>query len=156
VANWIILRTDTRKEAFVARQIAQMGYQAWVPIQIIASRPSAARRVTAKAHLTSIKELPILPRRVFARIVDYLDRETQSEIQSIRYFDAFERDAEQRFALVPDDQIAAFRAVIEAENTASLALSQRASRKQKAKWKSLHGALVEMIEGAKAQLEQAA
>ena len=54
------------------------------------------------------------------------------------------------------NEIKAFRAEIDRENTASLALAQRASRKQKAKWKSLHDALIEMIQGAKEQLEQAA
>ena len=154
--NWVIIRTDHAKEAFVARQIALMGYQAWVPAQIIASRPSVARRLTAKAHIAKVKELPILPRRFFARIVDVMDGETQLEIQSIRHFEAFERDAEQRFARVSDAEIAAFKSAIDAENTAALALSQRASRKQKAKWKSLHDALCEMIEGAKQTMEQAA
>jgi hypothetical protein len=153
---WLIIRTDHAKEAFVARQIANMGYRVWVPAQIIVSRPSAARRVTAKAHLAKVKELPILPRRLFACIVDWQDGETQLEIQSIRHFEAFERNAEQRFALVPDAEIASFKAAIDAENTAALALSQRASRKQKAKWKSLHDALCEMIEGARQTMERAA
>lgn len=156
MADWLIIRTDHAKEAFVARQIANMGYQAWVPAQVIVCRPTVARRVTAKAQLAKVKELPILPRRLFARIVDIADGETQLEIQNIRHFEAFERNAEQRYARISDAEIAAFRAAINAENTAALALSQRASRKQKAKWKSLHDALVEMIDGAKAHLEQAA
>ena len=153
---WLILRTDHAKEHYVARQVQNLGYQAWVPAQIIVSRPSIARRVSSKAHMRNIKELPILPRRIFACIVDWQDRETQSEIACLRHCDGFERDSEQRLALIPDAQIAAFRAAIDAENTASLALAQKASRKQKAKWKSLHDALVELIQGAKETMEQAA
>jgi hypothetical protein len=57
---------------------------------------------------------------------------------------------------VPSAEIARFKAAIDAENTAALALAQKASRKQKAKWRSLHDALVDLIEQAKGQLEQAA
>jgi hypothetical protein len=57
---------------------------------------------------------------------------------------------------VPPEQIAAFRAEIDRENTATLALATRQNRKQKAKWKSLHDALVDMIQTAKGQMEQAA
>jgi hypothetical protein len=61
-----------------------------------------------------------------------------------------------RPVVIPDSQISAFRAVIDAENRAALALSQSASRKQKAKWRDLREALLEMVDQAKAQLEQAA
>ena len=154
--TWLILRTDHAKEAYVARQVANMGYRVWVPSQIIVCRPTIARRVTAKASLAKVKELPILPRRFFARIVDCHDREVQSELTNLRHCDGFERDSEQRLALIPDAEIAAFRAAIDAENTASLALAQKASRRQKAKWKSLHDALVELIQSAKETMEQAA
>ena len=153
---WLILRTDHAKEHYVARQVANMGYQVWVPSQIIVCRPTVARRVSTKAHLRKIKELPILPRRFFACIVDYHDRETQSELISLRHCAGFERDSEQRLAVIPDAEITAFRAAIDAENTAALALAQKASRRQKAKWKSLHDALMELIQGAKEQLDAAA
>lgn len=153
---WLILRTDHAKEAYVARQVASYGYQVWVPSQIIVCRPTVARKVTAKASLAKIKELPILPRRFFAQIVDYHDHETQSELTNLRHCDGFERDSEQRLALIPDSEIAAFRAAIDAENTAALALAQKASRRQKARWKALHDALLELVQGAKEQMEQAA
>ena len=153
--SWLILKTSHAKETFVARQVASYGYRIWMPAQIIVCRSAVSRRVTAKAS-PSIKELPILPRRFFAAIPDYRDGETQLEIQSIRHFDGFERDMEQRFALIPDAEIAAFKAAIDAENTASLALHQKASRKQKARWRALHEALVELIDSAKQTMEQAA
>jgi hypothetical protein len=56
---------------------------------------------------------------------------------------------------VPPEQIAAFKAEIDRENTATLALATRQNRNQKAKWKSLHDALVDMIQTAKGQMEQA-
>lgn len=152
---WLIIRTDHRKENYVAAQLRHMGYDAWVPAQIIVCRPSLSRRVTANAR-HAIRELPILPRRVFARIVDWPDREAQSDILSVRHVETVERDAEQRAVRIRDAEIASFRAAIDAENTAALALAQKASRKQKAKWRSLHDALLEMIDAAKNQLEQAA
>jgi hypothetical protein len=63
--NWLILRTDFRKEAYVAAQIRGMGFAAWVPCQMIASRPGIARRKLS-APAVAIKELPVLPRRLFA------------------------------------------------------------------------------------------
>ena len=149
---WLILRTDARKEQFVAQQIRNAGFEAWVPVQIIASRPHVSRRVTSKAHLQTIRELPILPRRVFAAVPVAL----QAELEGIRHLVAIERNADQEAVSVPSSQIHAFRVTIDNENTAALALSQRASRKQKAKWKSLHDALCEMIQGAKETMEQAA
>lgn len=153
--HWLIIRTDFRKEAYVAAQLRRMGYDAWLPAQVIVSRPSLSRRMTAHAR-HAIRELPILPRRVFACIVDCHDRETQSDILSLRHVEAFERGPDQTMVQIPDVQIARFRAAIDAENTAALALAQKASRKQKAKWRSLHDALLEMIEAAKSQLEVAA
>lgn len=150
--TWIILRCDARKEHYVARQIEAAGFQAWVPCQIITSRPQIARRVTAKAHMQTIKELPILPRRLFVR-----SQQWESEYwRNTRHLVGYECDALGYAVEIPDEQIHAFRVAIDNDNTAALALSQRASRKQKAKWRSLHDALVEMIQGAKQTLEEAA
>lgn len=150
--SWLIIRTDHRKEAYVAAQIRNAGFDCWIPVQIITARPQIARRITAKAHIQTIKELPILPRRLFAAVPEAL----HAELEGIRHLVAIERNADQEAICVPHSQITAFRAEIDRENTAALALSQRASRRQKAKWKSLHDALVEMIDGAKQVMEQAA
>lgn len=152
--NWLIIRTDARKEAFVARQVGLMGWPAWVPVQIITSRPVAARKVTAKAHLQTIKELPILPRRIFAAVPSWAV--WQDELHGIQHYVGIERQADNSVVWVPDVQISAFRAEIDAVNTAALALSQRASRRQKTKWRDLKEALVEMIHGAKQTMESAA
>lgn len=151
--NWLIIKTDFRKEQYVAQQIRNLTWDAWVPCQIITARPHAARRVTAKAHLQTIKELPILPRRIFAAVP--LWAVLQGELDHIRHLVAVERNAALEPVSVPANEIHAFRAAIDAENTAALALSQ-ASRRQKAKWRSLKDALLEMIEGAKQQMEKAA
>lgn len=152
MSGWLIVRTDFRKEHYVASQIGKLGFDCWVPVQIITSRPQIARRITAKAHMQTIKELPILPRRLFCAVPVAL----QAELEGIRHLVAIERNSDQEVISVPHSQIHAFRVTIDNENTAALALSQRASRKQKAKWKSLHDALCEMIEGAKQTMEQAA
>lgn len=151
--TWLIVRTDFRKEAYVAAQIRNLGFDAWVPCQMITSRPGIARRKLA-APGVSIKELPILPKRIFAAVPMWAVY--QAELDGIRYFDGFEQDAEQRPVQVPDNQITAFRAEIDRENTASLALAQKASRRQKAKWRSLKDALLELVDSAKQQMEQAA
>jgi hypothetical protein len=150
--TWLILRTDHGKEAYVARQVMSRGFEAWVPAQIIVCRPSIARRVSAKSQLQKIKELPILPRRLFAAV----PVAQEADLAGIRHLVAVERDGASEAISVPSAEIARFRAAIDAENTAALALAQKASRKQKAKWRSLHDALLDMIDSAKAQMEQAA
>ena len=158
VNNWLIVRTDFRKEAYVARQVEHMGFDAWVPVQVIACRPQIARRVSAKAHLKTIKEVCLLPRRVFVSMpLEAAAEAVHGEYGYLRQAGcALERNAALDPVSVPGSQIAAFRAEIDRENVAALALAQKASRKQKAKWRSLHDALLEMIDAAKEQLEQAA
>jgi hypothetical protein len=149
--TWLIVRTDFRKEAYVAAQIRNLGFDAWVPCQIITSRPGIARRKLS-APGVSIKELPILPKRIFAR----MDWHEAGTLRGIRHLEDVERDGEERIVSVPDGQIAAFKAEIDRENTAALALAQKASRRQKAKWRSLKDALLELVDSAKQQMEQAA
>lgn len=150
--TWIICRTDARKELYVARQLALAGFDAWVPAQIIVTRPHAARRITAKAHVQTVKESPILPRRVFAAI----PVACHGDLAGIRHLVGVERDGNQLPVSVPPGQITAFKAEIDRENTATLALAERPNRKQKAKWKALQDALLDMIHAAKERLEQAA
>ena len=150
--NWLILRTDTRKEAYVTRQVQNLGFDAWLPAQIIVGRPAVARRITAKAHLQTVREIPLLPRRVFVSADFWL----QEDWRSVRHVLGFEHDAQGRGVQIPACQVSAFRAEIDRENTAALALAQKASRKQKAKWRSLHDALLDLIEQAKTAYEVAA
>lgn len=152
MTHWLILRTDLGKEQYVADAVRRLGFDAWVPMQIIACRPAIARRVSAKAHLKAYREICLLPRRVFAAVPVALE----ADLLKIRHAVAVERNAALEAISVPANQIQQFRAEIDRENTAALALATRPSRRQKAKWRSLHEALVEMIEQAKGQLEQAA
>ena len=149
--NWIILKTDFRKEQHVARQVEAMGFPAWVPCQIITCRTGIGRRVTAKAAI-QLKELPILPKRLFAAIPEAV----HGDLASIRHLVAIERDAASEPLRIPFCHIQRFREEIDRENTAALALAQKASRKQKAKWRSLHDALLDLIEQAKTAYEVAA
>lgn len=149
---WIILRTEARKEQYVTRQVMSMGWDAWTPTQVIACRPSIARRIMSKTQLQTYREICLLPRRVFAAA----PVAAEADLLRIRYAQALERNAASEALLIPDRQVREFKAEIDRENTAALALATRPSRKQKAKWKSLHDALVEMIQGAREQLEQAA
>lgn len=151
---WLIIRTDHQKEAYVARQIASLTFQAWNPVQLIACRPAIARRVSSKAQLRSIKEVSILPRRIFAAVPVWAV--LQGELAHIRHLVAVEHGADSRPLSVPSEQIARFRAAIDAENTAAMALAQKVSGRQKAKWRSLKEALEGMISDAKQQMEEAA
>jgi hypothetical protein len=151
---WLILRTDHAKEQYVAQQVRNLTWDAWVPAQVIVCRPAIARRVSSKAQFRSTKEIPILPRRIFAAVPVWAV--LQGELSHIRHLVAVERDGDSRPLSVPSAEINRFRSAIDAENMAALALAQKASRKQKAKWRSLHDALVDMIEAAKGQLEAAA
>jgi len=148
---WFLVRTDHRKEAYVARQIARLGYDSWVPAQLIAVRPHAARNAAAATALV-IKEIPILPRRVFCALPEAVD----GDFLKIRHLVALERDAALSPLRIPAIEVCQFKAAIDAENTASLALAQRASRKQKARWRNLHDALLDVIEQAKQTMEIAA
>lgn len=151
--TWLIIRTDHAKEHYVEQQIQNLGFDAWVPCQIVVTRPAMSRRVTAVAN-QRVKELPILPRRLFARIPPWL--EPQGELAHIRHLIGVERNADSEPITISDAEIARFRAAVDAENTASMALAQKASRKQKAKWKQLKDALLDLIDSAKEQLERAA
>ena len=151
--TWLIVKTDSRKEHYVATKIRNMGFPAWVPCQMIASRPGIARRKLSHPSV-AITELPVLPRRLFAAVPMWAVY--QHELDGIRHCQGFEQNADQMVVQIPDSQITAFRAEIDRENTAALALMQTRSRKAKAKWRSLKDALVEMVEAAKNQMEAAA
>jgi len=151
--SWLIIRTNFRKEAYVARQIANMGFPAWVPCQLVASRPGIARRVTARAAVDP-EPTPLLPRRLFAAVPSWAV--WQAELDGIRHLKAIERNAELLPVWIPDAQIAAFKAEIDRVNTATLALATRQNRKQKAQWKDMRTALLDMIHQAKGQIEAAA
>ena len=154
--SWIILRCAFRKEPYVVEALRRHGYEAWHPVQIVACRPAIARRVSSKAQLRTYREIAILPKLVFVGGPDLFDREVQSELRTLRHVECLETDSEQRVVQIPAAQIAAFRATIDAENTASLALAQKASRRQRARWKNLKDALLELVDSAKQQMEQAA
>lgn len=136
----------------MARQIIRLGFDAWVPSEMRATRPHAARRLTAKAAAISIKELPVLPKRIFAAVPDHL----HAEIQSIRHLVGIERDAALAPLKIPASQIVQFRGEIDRLNTATLALAAKQTRKEKAKWRDIKEALQDMIEQAKAGMAQAA
>lgn len=152
MSQWLIVRTEFRREQAVAVQISKKGFPVWVPLQIIRQRHPAARRHMDRSNTFQIKDRPVCPSLFFAAVpVDVVDR-----ILGIRSLDRIEQTCEGTWAVVPDNQVQAFREAIDRENAATLALSQTASRKNKAKWRSLQDALMELVEGAKQTMEQAA
>ena len=153
MTDWLIIRTDFRKEAYVARQITALCYDAWVPYQWVEKRVCKSRAVTSPRYGEPDK-LPILPRRLFAAVPHWAV--LQGELSHIRHLTAVECGADSRPLSVPDAEISRFRAAIDAENAAAMALSQQSSKRQKAKWRSLKDALLELVDSAKQQMEQAA
>ena len=149
---WLIIRTKYQKELAVSIQIAKKGYAVWVPVQKIRQRPVAARQHMDRSNTFQIKDRAVCPSLFFAAVpVEQIDR-----ILGLRGLDRVEQTSEGTWALVPDNQVQAFREAIDRENAAALALAQSASRKNKAKWRSLQDALKELVDGAKQVMEQAA
>lgn len=138
----------------MARQIKALTFDAWNPVQIVACRPHHARKVTSRVQIRTIKEVSLLPRRIFAAVPVWAV--LQGELAHIRHLVAVEHGPDSLPLCVPDAEISRFRAAIDAENTASLALAQAKSRRQKAKWRDMRAGLLELIEGAKQTMEQAA
>lgn len=150
--NWLIVRTEFRRELAVSIQIAKKGFPVWVPVQKIRQRPVAARQHMDRSNTFQIKDRAVCPSLFFAAVpVEQIDR-----ILGLRGLDRVEQTSEGTWALVPDEQVRVFREAIDRENAAALALAQSASRKNKAKWRSLQDALKELVDGAKQVMEQAA
>lgn len=144
--NWLVIRTDFRKEHFVAAQIKNAGFEAWVPCEI------RTQRICRHVKRRETTYHPIIPKMLFAAVPVAL----QAELEGVRHLVAVERNAVQEAISVPSSQIHAFRVEIDRMNAAALALSQTAIKKQKAKWRDLREALAELINGAKQEMEQAA
>lgn len=146
--DWIILKTDFRKEQYVASQIGKLTFDAWVPCEV------RTHRICRHVKRRETTYHPLLPRTIFAAVPRWAL--LQGELDHIRHLVGVERNAAQEAISVPSSQIHAFRVEIDKMNAAALALSQTASRKQKAKWRDMREALAELVNGAKQELEQAA
>jgi hypothetical protein len=151
--HWLIIRTEFRREQAVSIQIAKKGFPVWVPVQKIRQRPTAARTHMDRSNTFQIKDRAVCPSLFFAAVpVEQIDR-----ILGLRGMDRVEQTSEGTWALVPDEQVRAFREAIDRENAAALALAQSASRgKQKAVWRSLKDGLMDAMERAKQVMEQVA
>lgn len=154
--TWIIVRTDHRKEYYVAGRIrAALGLEAWVPSQFVARRPAIARRRLSVNTLPQITEAPIVPKLLFAAVPDWALY--QAELDGIRHMKGIEQDAEQRAARIPDAQIKVFRDAVARENAAAMALAAARSKKRdKEVWRPLKDALLALVDSARQQMEEAA
>ena len=153
MTHWLIVRTDFRKEQAVAVQIGKKGFPVWVPVEKVVQRHPGARRHMdiSNTHLPP-KDRPICPSLLFAAVpLDEIDR-----ILGLRDLDKVEQTSEGTWARVPDDQVTRFRKAIDAENAAAMALYQTTGKRNKKRWRSLQDALMELVEGAKQTMEQAA
>lgn len=150
--NWLLIRTDHAKEAYVARQIQNLGFDAWVPSQVIIERHKAARRHMDRSNVKQPKTRPVCPTMLFATVpVNCID-----EIVSIRHLRKIEQTAQGLIAVVPHSQIRVFMDAIEAENTLARVLSEASRRKQKPVWRSLQDGLLELAASVTGQAQEAA
>jgi hypothetical protein len=154
MSQWLILRTDFRKEHYVASQIINAGYKAWVPSRIVVVRTAAGRRITAKAKdRLPTKEYPLLPGLVFAAVPVALE----AELMGIKGLESVEHTADYTPALVPQRQIEIFMEAVDAANAKMKNYAAATmSKKEKAAWVPLQDLAAILTERARAQLEQAA
>lgn len=144
--TWIIVRTETAKEGFVSAQLRHRGLEAWVPAEkrlVRIHRLSKARKV---------EEYPIVPRLLFAAV----PQGREAEVTGIRHLLRLERTAEGLVARIPFCQITRFQAEIERLNALSMALAAKPTKREKARWRSLKEALVELVQGAACGQEEMA
>jgi hypothetical protein len=147
MTHWLIIRTDHGKEAYVARQIeTRLECAAWVPVE------KRLARICRHSKKRVPIEHPVLPRTLFAAVP--VARE--ADLMRIRHLSGVEHDVALVPLVVPDSQIAVFRAEIERLNAATLAQAAMSVKKEKAKWRALKDALADVIRQAKEQLEAAA
>lgn len=152
VNPWLIIKTDLRKEDYVARQIALAGFDAWVPTELIRCRTGVSRRYTNARKVIATRELPVLPKRLFAAI----PVGAEADVSRIRHLVAIERDAYSLALQIPHSQIVRFRDEIDKLNREVLALAAIQTRKQKAKWRDLKSALQELMKPNDGKMEEAA
>lgn len=119
---WIILRTDHAKERVVAAAVERMEWPCWVPLEVRHGRAHHSRQTPHR----KIMERPLMPKTVFAAIPL---AEIQS-LQRVRYFQGIMRDVNLAPALVPDIQVAQFRAIVDRVNAARRAEIERFNRKK--------------------------
>lgn len=146
-ASWLIIRTDHSKELYVERQIANMGYGSWCPVEV---RSCRIHRLSKTRKAT---EHPVLPKRLFAAVPAALC----GLLMKIRYVAAIECDTASAPLQIPHRQIEVFRDTIDRLNRDTLALIEMGRPKQKkAQWRDMKEALEAMIKQAGEQLEQVA
>jgi hypothetical protein len=144
--NWIIIRTQYRKEDYCAGQIARLGFDAWVPTEIVRCR-GASRRITKTTVAT--KPLPVLPRTLFAAV----SSAAHGDLMKIRHLVAVERGPGSEALEIPHNQILVFRDEIDRLNKEVLALAAIQTRKHRAKWRDMREALAELVKGDKQAVE---
>jgi hypothetical protein len=151
--SWLIVKTTARKESAVAEAIRGLGFEAWVPCQLVPVRQHASRRVTSKAHLVKIREIALLPRRVFVKLPENsLAYALYADIMGVRYLSGLELGPASTPIRIDSEQLIQFKDAIDGENTAALALVAAKTRKQKAQWRSLQEALIDLVDSAKKKM----
>lgn len=109
--SWCIIRVKTPlREAYVARQIGIMGFQAWVPESYSTSRIC---RVSKKRKLIA---RPLMSKCLFAAVPEA----RHGDLQRIRYFDSLQRDSASQALAIPEWQVRRFMDYLAEENETTL------------------------------------
>lgn len=103
--TWLVIRTVRQKESAVAKAIAGMGYETWLPLE-------NRWRQKRKNRPAKLWQSPVLSTILFAALPEAV----HGDLQRIRYFEGLGRDAALQPITIPHGQITAFMAELECRN----------------------------------------
>jgi len=122
MTQWLVLRTDYAKERVVAAAVERMDWPCWVPMEVRHGRAHHSRQTPQRKAI----ERPLMPKTIFAAIPL---ADIQS-LQRVRHFQGVLRDVNLTPAIVPDIQLAQFRAIVDKVNAARRAEIERFNRRK--------------------------
>lgn len=118
---WLILKTDIAKEFEVARALAAIGHECWVPTYVA----TAYERFTAGPGIVLRRKKPI-ERPLMPSLVLMEDDPHRPRLPSSRYLRGYWTDCFELPLVVPDVQISRFRERVEEVNAAETARIMKA------------------------------
>lgn len=110
--SWLIIRTEHSKEQYVERQIANMGYASWCPLEVRFHRIDGSSP-QGRHRRPRVWDEPLLRTVVFAAV----PMAVHGLLHSIDGFDHLQRPTPLSDPYtVPDEQIDIFRGMVDQEN----------------------------------------
>ena len=106
MTDWLIIRTDLAKEAYVSHAIARMGYDSWLPLI------ATSARICRKSKKRKLDTRPLLPKTLFAAIPEAV----HGDLHSVEGFSSVWRDGSLRPVSVPWSDIQRFMSELDRHN----------------------------------------